>query len=67
MPNACNLTSKDLSVVEDQLVHIATSCRVAQHYATQFSDQQLKTVAASVAQHHRQQYDAIYAFLNGCQ
>ena len=38
----CNLTSKDLTVIEDQLTHL-------------------------VAQHHTQQYDALCAFLNGCQ
>ena len=45
--NGCALTSKDLSVLEDQLTHVAMSCRVAQH--------------------HRQHYDALFAFLNGCQ
>ena len=41
----CSLTSKDLTVIEDQLTHLATA----------------------IAQHHRQQFDALYAFLNGCQ
>lgn len=69
MPNSsgCGLTSKDLSVIEDQLTHIATSCRVAMHYADQFQDPQLKNMAGTVAQHHRQHFDALYAFLNGCQ
>lgn len=64
---ACNLTSKDLSVIEDQLTHLATACRVAQGYAAQFQNAQLRTAATTVAQHHRQQYDALFAFLNGCQ
>lgn len=63
----CGLTSKDLSVIEDQLVHLATGCRVAQGYASQFQNPQLKNLAATIAQHHRQQYDAMFAFLNGCQ
>ena len=29
----CSLTSKDLTVIEDQLTHLATACRVAQGYA----------------------------------
>ena len=33
----------------------------------QFQDPQLKNLAAAVAQHHRQQFDALCAFLNGCQ
>lgn len=65
--NGCTLTSKDLSVIEDQLTHIAMSCRTAAHHAEQFQDPQLKNVANQVAQHHRQHFDALYAFLNGCQ
>lgn len=65
--NGCCLTSKDLGIIEDQLTHVAMSCRVAQNYANQFQDAQLKNMAAQVAQHHRQHYDALYAFLNGCQ
>lgn len=68
MPNnGCCLTSKDLTVIEDQLTHIATSCRVATTYANQFQDPKMKNMAATVAQHHRQHYDALFAFLNGCQ
>ena len=69
MPNqsGCALTSKDLSVLEDQLTHIAMGCRVAANYANQLQDPKLKSMAATVAQHHRQHYDALYAFLNGCQ
>lgn len=69
MPNGCGctLTSKDLSLIEDQLTHIAMSCRVAANYAHQFQNPQLKNMAATVAQHHRQQFDALSAFLNGCQ
>lgn len=63
----CNLTSKDLTVIEDQLTHLATACRVAQNCSAQFQSPQLKDLAATVAQHHAQQYDALCAFLNGCQ
>ena len=69
MPNqsGCALTSKDLSVLEDQLTHMAMSCRVAQHHAEAFQDPALKNLASTVAQHHRQHYEALFAFLNGCQ
>lgn len=67
MPNQTCLTSKDLTVLEDQLTHMAMSCRVAEQYANEFQDTQLKNMAATVAQHHRQHYDALFAFLNGCQ
>ena len=65
--NGCPLTSKDLSVIEDQLTHVAMGCRVAQRHAEQFQDPQLKNLAATVAQHHRQHFDALFALLNGCQ
>ena len=65
--NGCTLTSKDLSVIEDQLTHVAMSCRVAMQHAGQFQNPQLKNMAATVAQHHRQHFDALFAFLNGCQ
>ena len=32
-----------------------------------YQNPQLKNMAATVAQHHRQHYDALFAFLNGCQ
>lgn len=69
MPNqqGCTLTSKDLSVIEDELTHAAMGCRVAEQYANQFQNPQLKNMAATVAQHHRQHFDALLAFLNGCQ
>ncbi|MBQ9264737.1 MAG: hypothetical protein IJ189_11115 [Clostridia bacterium] len=69
MPNqqGCTLTSKDLAVLEDQLTHVAMGCRIAEQYANQFQNAQLKNMAATVAQHHRQHYDALFAFLNGCQ
>lgn len=65
--SGCGLTGKDLTIIEDQLTHVAMSCRVAQNYANQFQDAQLKNMAAQVAQHHRQHFDALCAFLNGCQ
>ena len=65
--NGCPLTSKDLSVIEDQLTHVAMGCRVALHHAGQFQDPALRDLANSVAQHHRQHFDALYALLGGCQ
>ncbi len=65
--NGCALTSKDLSVLEDQLTHMAMCCHVAEHHADAFQNQQLKGLATTIAQHHRQHYNALYAFLNGCQ
>lgn len=48
----CSLTSKDLTVIEDQLTHLATACRVAQGYAGSFQNPQLRTLAGAIAQHH---------------
>ena len=62
MPNqqGCALTSRDLSVLEDQLTHVATACRVAASYAERFQNPQLKNVAAGTG---RMDYSAILAFL----
>ncbi len=65
--NGYCLTSKDLTVIEDQLTHLATACRAAQHCSAQSQNPQLKDLSATVAQHHLKQYDALCAFLNGCQ
>ncbi len=67
MSGTCSLSSKDLSVIEDQLAHLATGCRVAAGYQDRFSHPELKGIASTIAQHSRQQYDALFAFLNGCQ
>ena len=67
MPNGSGLTSKDLRVLEDQLTHVAMGCRVAMNYAGQFQNPQLQNMASTVAQHHRQHFDALCALLNGCQ
>ena len=67
MASNCKLSAKDLTVIEDQLTHLATACRVAQGYAQQFQNGQLSGLASTVAELHRQQYDALFAFLNGCQ
>lgn len=65
MASQSGLTSKDLSVIEDQLTHIGTACRVAQEYASQFQDPEMRRLASTVAQHHRQQYDALFTLLSG--
>jgi hypothetical protein len=67
MAMPCALSSKDLTVIEDQLTHLAMGCRTAEQYANSFTTPALKNLAITVAQHHRAQYDAMFAFLNGCQ
>ena len=44
----CSLTSKDLTVIEDQLTHLATACRVAQGYAGSFQDVMHMVVTVAV-------------------
>lgn len=67
MAMPCTLTTKDLGVIEDQLMHLAMDCRVAETYSNQFTTPALKNMATTLAQHHRAHYDALFAFLNGCQ
>ncbi len=67
MPGVNTITTKDLTVIEDQLTRLNIACRTATTYANQFTNPALKSMASTVAQHHRQQYDAMFAYLNSCQ
>lgn len=67
MAMPCSLSSKDLSTIEDQLMHLAMHCRVAETYSKQFTTPALQNMAVTMAQHHRAHYDALFTFLNGCQ
>lgn len=61
------LTSKDLSILEDQLNHEALANQKAAAYAESMQDPQLKTLARTLAAHHKTRYEKMYNFLNGQQ
>ena len=62
-----NLTSKDLSLLEDQLGHEAMANHKAAAYAESMQDQQLKAFAQTMAAHHKMRYETLYNFLNSQQ
>ena len=57
----CSLTSKDLTILEDQLTHLANVSRVAAAYGRDFQDS-----AMAIAKHHCDQFSALMQVLNGC-
>lgn len=61
----CNLTSKDLGTIEDQLNHEALANQKAAAYAATIQDPQLKALAQQLASRHKQRYDALFNFLGG--
>lgn len=61
------LTTKDLSVLQDQLDAEYRANRKASIYAQTMTDPQLKGLANTLAQHHRTRFDALYNFLGSHQ
>lgn len=62
----CNLTSKDLTILEDQMTQLANVSRVAAAYGKEFQDPAFQQSALAIAKHHCQQFSALQDVLNGC-
>ena len=62
-----SITTKDLSVLQDQLDAEYRANRKAAIYAQTMTDPQLKGLANTLAQHHKTRFDALYNYLNGQQ
>ena len=58
------IQTKSLSIIEDQLQHEFLACKKAQEYARGFSNPDLKNLANTVAQHHREHFDRLFDYLN---
>ena len=61
------LSSKDLSILEDQLTHEALANQKAAAYAESMQDPQLSALARTLASHHKNRYESLYNFLNSQQ
>ncbi len=61
------IESKNLSMIEDQMVHEALACKTTAAYATQFQDPQLKQHVMTLSQHHKARFDTLLQYLNGHQ
>ncbi len=53
----------DLTVVKDEMYSEALAYKKCKVYESRFSDQALKSMAATHAEHHRQQFDALRDYL----
>ena len=61
------LSSKDLSILEDQLKHEALANQKAATYSESMQDPQLSALAKTLASHHKSRYESLYNFLNSQQ
>lgn len=62
----CSLTSKDLTILEDQLTHLANVSRVSAAYGQDFQNPGMKQTAMAIAKHHCDQFNALLSVLTGC-
>ena len=62
----CSLTSKDLTILEDELTQLANVSRVAASYAKDFQTPAFQQTAMAIAKHHCDQFNALLNVLNGC-
>lgn len=58
------MTTSDLKSVSDQMNHEALSAKKCFLYSNQMQDPALKGIAQQLGQHHQQQYDRLYQYLN---
>ena len=58
-----NLTTKELSGIEDQLTCEMTMIQKYKAYSNQVQDVSLKTKFNEIAQKHQQHYDKLYSLL----
>ena len=58
------IESKNLTILEDQLNYEALAQKKSEVYANYFTDPSLKTMANQIAQHHKQNFDNLFNYLN---
>ena len=57
------LTSKDVSVLQEQMDAEFRANRKAYAYSQSLSDPALKGLASTIANNHKMRFDALYSFL----
>ena len=62
-PQANDLSSTDLTVVQDEMYSEALAYKKCRVYADRFGDPTLKSMAGAHAEHHRQHFDALQNYL----
>ena len=61
------LAAKNLTILEDQLKHEALASTKLDQYAQTFTDSGLKSLAKSMAHHHKQHFKVLYQYLQNHQ
>lgn len=61
------IEAKNLDILQDQMHHEALAYKKCSIYAGYFTEQPLKDMANSAAQHHKQHFDALQNYLNSHQ
>lgn len=59
-----SMTDKDLSIIEDQMYKEALLYKKCATYADYFADSNLKSMASSAAEHHKQHFHKLHEHLN---
>lgn len=68
MPNTSpQLDAGNLKILQDQLYYEAHMNKKSSEYAQYCSDQELKTLCNTLARVHKQNYEALLAYLNSHQ
>lgn len=62
---AASIDTKDLSVVQDEMYAEALLYKKCTVYANYFTDQNLKNMASTAAEHHRKHFNTLHGYLNG--
>lgn len=59
-----SIGTKDLSIVQDEMHSEALLAKKCSVYAGYFTDEALKNLANTAAEHHRQHFDSLHGYLN---
>ena len=62
--NKAMLSSKNLTILDDQMSKEALNYKKMNMYANSCNDQQLKSVCQKAAQMHKKHFDNLYNYLN---
>lgn len=57
------IDAKNLSYLEDTMNYEALACKKCEHYETMLTDPAQKNMVHQLAQHHRQHFDSLFAYL----
>ncbi|MDR2664955.1 MAG: hypothetical protein LBC21_01605 [Oscillospiraceae bacterium] len=58
------MTTKDLGVINEQLIQIAMAHKKSSTYSQYFTNRALSDVASQIAQRQREHFDSLLGYLN---